>query len=255
MFAVTNAFSAVVPRASPVLSRKTVVTRAAEGVTATTGKEYLATLPGVVSPFAPQPWDPAGFVNEYTTIGDVRRYREAELTHGRVAMLAAVGFIVGENIEDFPLFGGIVSGPAITQFQQLPRGFWEVLVICIGIAEAYRVALGWATPKGAGFNQLKDEDEYNMGELNFDPLGYLQQQKAQSASPADFEAKVLDLKNKELNNGRLAMIAISGFVAQEFAEPEGAKEIFEHLFQTIEKDIIYEVEKVEEAVVLFEKSG
>eukprot|EP00854_Cymbomonas_tetramitiformis_P016440 gene16440-19517_t len=232
MFAVANnVLSAVAPRATPVQSRKTVVTRAE----ATSGKECL--------------------VNEFTTVGDVRRYREAELTHGRVAMLASVGFIVGENIEDFPLFGGVVSGPAITQFQQLPRGFWEVLVLVIGIAEAYRVAVGWATPTGAGFNQLKSEEEYNMGELDFDPLGYLQQQKAQSASPEEFAERVLALKNKELNNGRLAMIAIAGFVAQEFAEPEGAKEIFEHLFQTIEKDIVYEVEKVEEAVVALERAG
>eukprot|EP00854_Cymbomonas_tetramitiformis_P014180 gene14180-16766_t len=223
MFAVANnVLSAVAPRATPVQSRRTVVTRAE----ATSGKECL--------------------VNEFTTVGDVRRYREAELTHGRVAMLASVGFIVGENIEDFPLFGGVVSGPAITQFQQLPRGFWEALVLAIGIAEAYRVAIGWATPTGAGFNQLKSEEEYTMGELNFDPLGYLE-----SASPEE----VLALKNKELNNGRLAMIAIAGFVAQEFAEPEGAKEIFEHLFQTIEQDIVYEVVKVEEAVEALERAG
>jgi len=170
-------------------------------------------------------------------------------------MLAAVGFIVGENIEDFPLFGGIVSGPAITQFQQLPRGFWEALVLAIGIAESYRVAVGWANPTGTGFNQLKSEEEYTMGELNFDPLGYLAGEEAKASSPEEFAETLLSLKNKELNNGRLAMIAIAGFVAQEFAEPEGAKEIFEHLFQTLEEDIVYEVVKVEEAIDLLEKSG
>lgn len=240
----------IAPRANVSNSRKTVVTKA-EGP----GQTYLSTLPGTVSPFEKSPWDPAGFVNEYTTVGEVRRYREAELTHGRVAMLAAVGFIVGENIEDFPLFGGIVSGPAITQFQQLPRGFWETLVLVIGICEAYRVAVGWASPTGAGFNQLKSEEEYNMGELNFDPLGYLAGEEAKAASPEEFAEKLLELKNKELNNGRLAMIAIAGFVAQEFAEPEGAKEIFEHLFQTIEQDVVYEVVKVEEAVEALERAG
>jgi hypothetical protein len=29
----------------------------------------------------------------------LRRYREAELTHGRVAMLATVGIVVGEKVE------------------------------------------------------------------------------------------------------------------------------------------------------------
>lgn len=33
---------------------------------------------------------------------DIRRWRESELVHGRVAMLASLGFIVGENLEDFP---------------------------------------------------------------------------------------------------------------------------------------------------------
>jgi hypothetical protein len=39
---------------------------------------------------------------------DVRRWRESEIIHGRVSMLASVGFIVGENLEDFPAF--YVSG-------------------------------------------------------------------------------------------------------------------------------------------------
>ena len=35
-------------------------------------------------------------------------YREAEVTHGRVAMLAALGFVVGEKFN--PLFGGSITG-------------------------------------------------------------------------------------------------------------------------------------------------
>lgn len=34
----------------------------------------------------------------------VKRYREAELTHGRVCMLAALGFLVGEAVQDKTLF-------------------------------------------------------------------------------------------------------------------------------------------------------
>ena len=43
----------------------------------------------------------------------MKRWREAELTHGRVCMLAAVGFVVGENLEDIPLFfnfDGAITG-------------------------------------------------------------------------------------------------------------------------------------------------
>ena len=39
------------------------------------------------------------------------RYREAEVTHGRVAMLAVLGFLVSESFH--PFFGGEIDGPAI----------------------------------------------------------------------------------------------------------------------------------------------
>ena len=39
-----------------------------------------------------------------TTPEQMKRYREAELTHGRVCMLAAVGILVGEQVQDKSLF-------------------------------------------------------------------------------------------------------------------------------------------------------
>ena len=54
-------------------------------------------------------FDPWGFTsNEDMTEGRARYYREVELKHGRVAMLAALGFLVGEHFH--PLFGGDVDG-------------------------------------------------------------------------------------------------------------------------------------------------
>ena len=41
----------------------------------------------------------------------MKRYREAEVTHGRVAMLAVLGFLVSESFH--PFFGGEIDGPAI----------------------------------------------------------------------------------------------------------------------------------------------
>lgn len=40
---------------------------------------------------------------------------------------------------------------------------WEPLVLAIGLCESYRVACGWASPTGEGFNSLKDD--YEMGNL------------------------------------------------------------------------------------------
>lgn len=236
----------------------------------------------------------------------MRRWQESEITHGRVAMLAALGFVVGEQLQDFPLFfnfDGRVSGecwrsrplgppppasagrrarpglhtgacsaapargvrasryiyvcacvppsaacrpphpdptspppprpcspplppstgPAIYHFQQIGQGFWEPLLVAIGVAESYRVAVAWATPAGTGFNALKDEHE--PGKLGFDPLNLA------PADPAAFK----ELQTKEINNGRLAMIAIAAFVAQELVEQT---EIFEHLFLRFEKEAI-----------------
>ncbi|KAI8474085.1 MAG: chlorophyll a/b-binding protein domain-containing protein [Monoraphidium minutum] len=191
------------------------------------------TLPGISEPF-PGLFDPANFLSG-ASVRDVRRWRESELVHGRVAMLASLGFVIGENLEDFPAFynfDGRITGPAIYQFQQVEaRGaiFWEPLVIAIGLAEVWRVAVGWATPTGTGFNALKDD--YEMGNLLFDPL---------NLKPSDPEEYKI-MQTKEINNGRLAMIAIAAFTAQELVN---GREIFEHLFVGIENEILAEEKTV-----------
>jgi len=181
---------------------------------------YVKTLPGITAPFS-DVFDPLNIAST-STVEEMRRYREAEVTHGRVAMLGAVGFIVGEQLEDFPMFfnwDGQITGPAINQFQQVSDGFWVPLVLAIGIAEAYRASIGWAPPDSASFNTLKPE--YTMGDVGFDPLGL----------KPDNKEELFDLQTKELNNGRLAMVAIAGFVLQEL---NGGQEIFEHLFLRLE---------------------
>ena len=47
-------------------------------------------------------FDPADFLGNARQKADVKRWRESEITHGRVAMLAALGFITQEQIIDFP---------------------------------------------------------------------------------------------------------------------------------------------------------
>jgi len=109
------------------------------------------------------------------------------------------------------------AGPAINHFQQVEsKGavFWLPLLLAIALAESYRVGLGWAEPRSSKFNQLRDD--YEMGNLGFDPLGLL---------PEDPKERK-DMQSKELNNGRLAMIAIAAFVAQELVSKD---EIFEHV--------------------------
>eukprot|EP00899_Mesostigma_viride_P028640 jgi/Mesvir1/8961/Mv19768-RA.1 len=127
-------------------------------------------------------------------------WREAELTHGRVAMLATVGFLVQERW--CPLFGGKITGPAITHFQQVPTPFWQILTLGIAIAESYRLHRGWVDP---AFSLYRLKGDYFPGDLGFDPL------KLRPDDPDDFAV----MQTKELNHGRLAMIGIAGMVAQE----------------------------------------
>lgn len=51
--------------------------------------------------------------------------------------------------------------------------FWLPLLLAIGIAESYRVSLGWAEPKSENFYSLRDD--YEPGNLGFDPFGLLPQ--------------------------------------------------------------------------------
>merc|ERR1712230_142199 len=76
--------------------------------------------------------------DEKLTEGKLKFYRECELKHGRLGMLAALGFVVGENFH--PLFGGNIDAPAYLAFQQTPlETFWPIVVIAIAIPEIYSV--------------------------------------------------------------------------------------------------------------------
>merc|ERR1712176_1586333 len=91
-------------------------------------------LPGVLEPVGF--FDPLGFA-EKADKKTLRRYREADLTHGRVSMLAVLGFLAGEYVEGSSfLFDAQVSGPAITHLSQVPAVFWVLLTIGIGASEA-----------------------------------------------------------------------------------------------------------------------
>jgi len=160
-------------------------------------------------------WDPASFTREADT-NSVKRYREAELTHGRVAMLGALGFLLQESFH--PLFGGNIDGPAVYHFQEISRvapNFWYPVFLAIAVAEVARARIGWEDPTSGSLFGLRDG--YEPGNLGFDPLGMM---------PKNDEQASIDMKNKELNNGRLAMLGLSGMIVQELLN---GKPILENL--------------------------
>jgi len=171
--------------------------------------EFCYGLPGAIAPVGP--FDPLGFTKDADVL-EVNRLREAELTHGRVGMLAAAGFLVQEKFH--PLFSAD-GGPAIQQIPQLPAGFIVALTMTIAACESLRISKGFAPPtesnlkdaraggKSQSFQRLRDD--YIPGDLGFDPLGL------KPEDPAEFRI----MQEKELSHGRLGMIAAAGFLAQE----------------------------------------
>jgi len=166
-------------------------------------KDFCYGLPGAIAPAGE--FDPAQFLAEdYATKEQVYRWREAELTHGRVGMLASAGFLVQEYFH--PLFSGD-NGPAIQQIPQLPPWLWFVMTVGIGIAESARIQKGWANPYEKMENVQALKADYYPGDLGFDPLGL------RPTDPAELRV----MQGKELSHGRLAMLAAAGFIAQEAA--------------------------------------
>lgn len=193
------------------LRRRSMLTVGSRSIQAFT----VDTIPGALPPVGV--FDPAGFAAKADE-NTLKRYREAELTHGRVAMLATVGFLVGEKVEGSSfLFDASIKGPAITHLAQVPAPFWTLLAVSIAKYEIDRAQIGWVSPKDVPVDQpgLLRAD-YTPGDLGFDPFGL----KPKDA--ADFKT----MQTKELQNGRLAMLAAAGFMAQELADGKG---IIEHL--------------------------
>merc|ERR1711920_433028 len=180
------------------------------------GQDFVKTLPGVTAPFGF--FDPLGLTPD--SRAEVLLWREAELNHGRVAMMAAVGFFVQES-SFHPLFPD-VSGPAafhLDQIDQTAKGIEEVVLLLLApifLTEMSRASKGWLPPDYSTEESAKAtvrtlRDNYAPGDLGFDPLGL------KPKSPAE----LLEMQNKELNNGRLAMIAVAGMVGQELATGVG----------------------------------
>ncbi|KAG8463533.1 hypothetical protein KFE25_003806 [Diacronema lutheri] len=133
-------------------------------------------------------FDPLGLGEK----GDVVWLREAELKHGRVAMLAVVGYIVNDLGIHFPgeQYAGISSLAA--HDAMLKTGNMQQLlyaVIVCEILDSIRV-----------FTAMKDgwPSDYKIGSFELDPLNMANERT----------------RLAEIKNGRLAMFAISGILTQ-----------------------------------------
>lgn len=175
----------------------------AQSVPVSNGAQYM---PGAVAPLGF--WDPLEFSSN-ADVNTLKRYREAELVHGRVAMLMVVGTFAGESLHE---------GPVISHLDQAPQVIWVLNIFLVSWIEFLRAQIGWVEPENVPADQPGMlRPNYIPGNLGFDPLGL---------APRDpLEFKVM--QTKELQNGRLAMIAAIGIMAQEAVQQKG---IVEQLF-------------------------
>ena len=101
---------------------------------------------------------------------------------------------------------GNFNGPAIRTWTEigLQGYFWPGVIFCIAIPEVFSL-FNHNNPLETGEWRTHRTEQEPGNYLDFDPLGL---------KPDDPE-ELLDKQNKELNNGRLAMLGISGMIAQE----------------------------------------
>mmetsp|Transcript_17681 Transcript_17681/g.19367 ORF Transcript_17681/g.19367 Transcript_17681/m.19367 type:complete len:365 (-) Transcript_17681:319-1413(-) len=149
-------------------------------------------------------FDPFGFAGNKERLTEMR---EAEVKHARLAMLAAAGWPLSELWDkkiammlDLPPLLDATTGrvPSVLNggLGKVSPVYWIGCLALAGACEAYG---------GVVASQKKG---YFPGNFGFDPLGLY---------PKDVEAQK-QRQLSEIKHGRLAMIAITAFAAQEYVD-------------------------------------
>lgn len=144
-------------------------------------------------------FDPLGF-SKGADEATIAKYRESELKHGRVAMLAVFGILTQERFH--PFYSGKLSSDPLTAFGQTPPiGFVQIIAF-IGLLE-YTFVM---SAKGKGYTP---GDFYGIS----------------SRIPDADDESWTGFQTRELNNGRLAMFGIMGELAHSGLTGKGPLEL------------------------------
>ena len=178
----------------------------------------------IALPFAPRPemldgtlagdvgFDPCGFA---TSRAELYNQREAEVKHGRLAMLAVAGWPLAE-LWDGPIAravglpspveanGGLAPSVLNGGLGKVSLAYWAVVVGFTAAVDLYGQSLrAKATAKDP---QWMLTGSYLPGDFGFDPL---------ELYPKDQNGRKR-MQLAEIKHGRLAMLAITAFALQEY---------------------------------------
>jgi len=173
-------------------------------------------------------FDPAGFSNNpprpWLIGGEGRSlkwYREAEIVHGRVAMLAALGCVF-PYIYHFPGnedvgVNAFANTDPLSALSSVPAGgLWQIAALTFAIEywRIQRVIRGDKEPGDLGLGQ---------GEGRWNPFGFKYT-----------EEEYFEKQTQEIKNGRLAMVGILGLLSQSAVTKMGLFTQFDGIFNTPE---------------------
>jgi len=143
----------------------------------------------------------------------LRDYREAEIRHSRLAMLAAIVWPLQEMLDKFllpdQLFGPLVYGPVTLPYFPLAM---TLILLLLGYLDIYSQAI-------KDMDQIGDA--YLPGDCFWDPLNVLPPADAtmSSGNSSDANANLDGMKRRmqerELFNGRAAMMAVLAYTWEE----------------------------------------
>mmetsp|Transcript_8796 Transcript_8796/g.12813 ORF Transcript_8796/g.12813 Transcript_8796/m.12813 type:complete len:229 (+) Transcript_8796:95-781(+) len=151
-------------------------------------------------------------------------FQNAEIKHGRIAMVATIGFMVQKFGVHFPLYLGptgsncfspesdtawLLSSTTGTTFSDIARAAPLDAIQMVPAAGWLQIffAAGWF--ECIAYHRQWNQEGRVPGDYGYDPLGFTKRE-------GGFESEELkSLRLKEIKNGRVAMMTIAAWVSNE----------------------------------------
>uniref|UniRef100_UPI003FA615CC light-harvesting protein XLH12 n=1 Tax=Tribonema minus TaxID=303371 RepID=UPI003FA615CC len=152
-------------------------------------------------------FDPLGLATKASD-AELLRHQESEIKHGRIAMLAILGMAVQERFHPFfPTSAEVANSVDAPRMILQDYGwFWLLALWGVSVHEYDNVKHTYKPESSTVKPYSEILDGRVPGDLGFDPLELGHKEDSEYYN---------SMRLKEINNGRLAMIAVFGACAQE----------------------------------------